>query len=46
MSLQSVKVTFEVEVDVHIFPESGGIVVPVRLGVPKGLEDFIGLKIE
>ena len=36
--------TFKVEVDVHVLSEPGGVVVPVGLRVPEGLEDVIGLE--
>jgi hypothetical protein len=36
--------TFEIEVDVHVLPESGRVVVPVGLGVAECLQDVVGLK--
>ena len=35
--------SLEVEVDVHVFAESGGIVVAIRFRVSESLQDAIGL---
>jgi len=35
-------VTLEVKVDVHVFTESAGIVVSVRLGVAEGFHQLVG----
>ena len=37
-------VTFKVKVDVHVFSESGGVVVAIGLGVSKSLQDIVRLK--
>jgi len=38
------RVTFKVEVDVHVFTESTRVVVPVRLGVAERFQDTVRLQ--
>lgn len=36
-------ITFEVKVDVHVFAESTGVIIPVCLGIAESLQNNIGL---
>ena len=38
------RVALEVEVDVHVLPEPRGVVVAVSLGIPKCLQNIVGLE--
>lgn len=38
------RVSFKVEVDIHVFSKPAGIVVPVRFGVAKGLQHAVGFQ--
>jgi len=37
-------VSFEVEIDIHVFTEARWIVVPVGFGIPECFQDWVGLK--
>lgn len=36
-------ISFKVKIDIHVFPESTGVVIPVGFGIPKSLEESVWL---